>query len=401
MITNFGSLYAGHVDLGDIGLEATAVNDRWFSDEHLKTIFDRATAVALLMDRVGYDSFWMAEHHFQREGNECIGNLLMLYLHLSHLTKNLKFGCGFNITPMWHPLRLAEDFAAVDILTKGRVIFGVGRGYHSREVDTYGAPSTITDSDANRDLFEEQVEIIMKAFNNRSFSHHGKVYDLPPKGMPYRGYELDEITLVPRPVNLPVECWQPIVSAGQRAMDFMCKHGIKGIIGGGAVTGGASEEVVIRWRETLARHGKETELGGDLTIGVVTYIADSQAQGIKESKKYFEEDMKMFAPLGFFRGMTEQQLSDLADPRIAPTADLPTLEAAVESGAWLCGPPEHIIERLEELQDKYPGLEHVHVGCTRMGTTLDVILEQLERFGTEVMPHFKAQKANTPVSKSP
>ena len=254
MITNFGSLYAGHVDLGDIGLEATAVNDRWFSDEHLKTIFDRATAVALLMDRVGYDSFWMAEHHFQREGNECIGNLLMLYLHLSHLTKNLKFGCGFNITPMWHPLRLAEDFAAVDILTKGRVIFGVGRGYHSREVDTYGAPSTITDSDANRDLFEEQVEIIMKAFNNRSFSHHGKVYDLPPKGMPYRGYELDEITLVPRPVNLPVECWQPIVSAGQRAMDFMCKHGIKGIIGGGAVTGGASEEVVIRWRDALARH---------------------------------------------------------------------------------------------------------------------------------------------------
>jgi alkanesulfonate monooxygenase SsuD/methylene tetrahydromethanopterin reductase-like flavin-dependent oxidoreductase (luciferase family) len=293
---------------------------------------------------------------------------------------------------------LAEDFAAVDILTKGRVIFGVGRGYHSREVDTYGAPSTITDSDANRDLFEEQVEIILKAFNNRSFSHHGKVYDLPLRGMPYRGYELEEITLVPRPVNRPVECWQPIVSASERAMDFMCQHGIKGIIGGGAVTGGASEEVVIRWRDALARHGKETELGGDLTIGVVTYIADSQAQGIKESRKYFQEDMKMFAPLGFFRGMTDQQLADLADPKIAPTADLPTLEAAVEAGAWLCGPPEHITERLEELQDKYPGLEYIHVGCARMGTSLDVILEQLERFGTEVMPKFKAQKASTPDS---
>ena len=78
MITNFGSLYAGHVDLGDIGLEATAVNDRWFSDDHLKTIYDRATAVAQLMDRVGYDSFWMAEHHFQPEGFECIPNVLML-----------------------------------------------------------------------------------------------------------------------------------------------------------------------------------------------------------------------------------------------------------------------------------------------------------------------------------
>ena len=178
-------------------------------------------------------------------------------------------------------------------------------------------------------------------------------------------------------------------------MDFMAKHGIKGVIGGGAVTGGASEEVVVRWRETLARHGRETELGGDLVIGIPTYIADTEAQGIKECKQFFEEDMKMFAPLGFFRGMTEQQLSDLADPKKAPTAGLPTIEAAVEAGAWLCGPPEHIIERLEELQDKYPGLEHVHVGCTRMGTSLDVILEQLERFGTEVMPKFKARKVES------
>ena len=134
----------------------------------------------------------------------------------------------------------------------------------------------------------------------------------------------------------------------------MAKHGIKGIIGGGAVTGGASDEVVTRWRDTLARHGKETELGGDLTIGIPTYIADTQAQGIKECKRFFEEDMKMFAPLGFFRGMTESQLSDLADPRRAPLADLPTIEDAVKAGSWLCGPPEHVTERLMELQDKYP-----------------------------------------------
>ena len=392
MITNFGALYAGHVDLGDIGLEATALNDRNFSDDHLATIFDRATAIAQLMDRVGFDSFWMAEHHFQTEGNECIGNLLMLYLHLAHITENLKFGCGFNINPMWHPLRLAEDFATADRLTNGRVIFGVGRGYHSREVDTFGAPSTNTDSDANRELFEEQVEVIMKAFNNRSFSHYGKNYQIPPP-VAYRGYQLEEITLVPRPRTLPVECWQPIVSAGQRAMDFMAKHRIKGIIGGGAVTGGASEEVVTRWRDTLIAHGQEAELGTDLTVGIVTYICDSEAQGIKECKKYFEEDMKMFAPLGFFRGMTDQQLSDLADPKRAPSAGLPIIDDAVKAGSWLCGPSELITERLMELQDKYPGLERVHVGCTRMGTPLEVILEQLERFGTEVMPKFKRQKA--------
>ena len=393
MIHSFSASYAGHVFDDNLGFDGTAANDRWYSNDQLAQVFDWSVDIAQHLDRLGYDEFWMAEHHFQPEGYECIPNLLMLSLYLSSQTERLKFGCGFNIAPMWHPLRLAEDFAMADILTKGRVIFGVGRGYHTREVETFGSP--MLDGDANRDLFEEQVEVILKAFNNQSFSHHGKIYDLPPKGLPYRGYELEEITMVPRPVNRPVECWQPIVSAGQRAMDFMCKHGIKGIIGGGAVTGGASDEVVTRWRDTLARYGKETELGGDLTIGVVTYIADSQEQGIKESKKYFEEDMKMFAPLGFFRGMTEQQLSDLADPKKAPTAGLPTIEAAVEAGAWLCGPPEHIIERLEELQDKYPGLEHVHVGCTRMGTSLDVILEQLERFGTEVMPKFKARKVES------
>src|SRR5260370_16278094 len=86
------------------------------------------------------------------------------------------------------------------MLTKGRVIFGLGRGYHSREVETFGAP--ILDQEANRELFEEQVEIIFKAFNNETFSHQGKHYTLPPN-VPYRGYELRELTLVPRPLPPP------------------------------------------------------------------------------------------------------------------------------------------------------------------------------------------------------
>ena len=85
----------------------------------------------------------------------------------------------FNITPMWHPLRLAEDYAVADILTGGRVVFGVGRGYHTRKVETFGSP--LRDQEANRLLFEEQVDIIFKAFNRESFSHKGKHYTLPPE----------------------------------------------------------------------------------------------------------------------------------------------------------------------------------------------------------------------------
>ena len=389
MITKFGSLFAGHVDMENMGLDGTPVNDRWYPNEHLATAFDKARAIAQLMDRTGYDTFWMAEHHFQREGYECIPNILTLSLHLAHVTERIKFGCGFNITPMWHPLRLAGDFATVDILTGGRVIFGVGRGYHTREVEVFGAP--MLDGDANRELFEEQVEIIFKAFNEPSFSHHGKHYDIPPR-VPYRGYELEEITLVPRPLRLPVECWQPIVSASKRGMDFMARHGIKGVIGGGAAPGGASEEVVAAWRETLARFGKETELGGDLIFGLYFHIAETQEKAIREAKIFFEENMKMFAPLGFVRGLTDAQIEALADPKRARLVDLPTLEDAVKSGSWLCGPPELIIEKLVEVQELYPGLDQVNVGSV-VGTPERVILEQLEWFGKEVMPAFKGKVA--------
>ncbi len=104
MITHFDSSFAGHVDMDNVGYCGTPVNDRWFSNEALVTVFDKAEAIATTLDRLGYDRFWMAEHHFQPEGYECIPNLLLYAVHLAHVTERIKIGCGFNITPMWHPL---------------------------------------------------------------------------------------------------------------------------------------------------------------------------------------------------------------------------------------------------------------------------------------------------------
>jgi alkanesulfonate monooxygenase SsuD/methylene tetrahydromethanopterin reductase-like flavin-dependent oxidoreductase (luciferase family) len=388
MITTFGSLFAGHVDLDNEGLAGTPVNERWLSDDYLASVFPKAEAIAKLMDRTGYDIYWLAEHHFQREGYECIPNVLMLALHLCHITKSIRIGCGFNIAPMWHPIRMAEDYATADWLTNGRVVFGVGRGYHTREVESFGAP--MLDGDANRELFEEQVEIIFKSFNQRAFSHQGKHYTIPP-AVPYRGYEVREITLVPRPKTLPVECWQPVVSASPRALDFMAKHGIKGIIGGGAAAGGASDKVMHAFREARARAGRETELGGDLCIGYSVYIADSVEQGIKEATPFFEENIKMFAPLGFVPGLTPEQIEATGDRKRALTANLPTLQHALKAGTWLIGPPELITEQLMAIQHRYPGLEVVNVGQP-VGTPQAVILEQLERFSQQVMPAFRKQQ---------
>lgn len=392
MITKFDSLFAGHIDMDNVGYGGTPVNDRRFANEQLATVFGKTEEMAKLMDRMGYNAFWMAEHHFQSEGYECIPNVLMMALHLTHLTERLQIGCGFNIAPMWHPLRLAEDFAMADILSKGRITFGVGRGYHTREVETFGAP--LLDQPANRELFEEQIDIIFKAFNQERFSHKGKRYTLPAE-VPYRGYALKELTLVPRPLRRPVECWQPIQGGSARALEFMAKHGIQGIIGGGSAEGGAMHKVVAGWQEAHARQGKHIELGERLSFGFHFFIAESREKGMREAAKYYEENMKVFGELRLVHGMTDEQIEIMRDPARAPQAKLPRIEDAVASGGFLCGSPEQIIEDLKKLEERYPALDRVAVSLS-VGVPKAACLEQLERFAAEVMPAFKRARLTEP-----
>ena len=386
MITKFDSTYAGHIDLEDVGYAGTPVNDRFYPNEKLVTALHKAEVTAQALDRLGYNAFWMAEHHFQPEGTECIPNVLMMAFHLSHITKNIKLGCGFNITPMWHPLRLAEDYAMADILSKGRVVFGVGRGYHTREVETFGAP--LLDQEANRELFEEQVDIIFKSFNNERFSHKGKHYTLPPE-VPYRGYTLKDLTLVPRPINLPVECWQPIQGGSPRALEFMAKHGIQGVIGGGSAEGGIVHKVMVDFQAANAKYGRDTQLGERLAIGFQFYIADSVEQGIKAAGKYYEENMKMFGELRLVKALSDEQIAAMRDPKLAVNTKLPRIEDAVKAGGFLTGTPADVIESLKKIEKAYPGLSRITVTLP-LGTPLDVWMEQIERFSKEVMPAFGA-----------
>ena len=382
MINKFTTVYAGHIDMPDRGKESTSANERRFSDEELRGVFGKLERVTQTMDKLGYHSMWMAEHHFQHEGYEVIPNNLMAAVHLCHITEQIKIGCGFNIAPMWHPLRLAEDYAQADIMTKGRTIFGVGRGYHSREVETFGNP--MIDQDANRDLFEEQCEVIFKAFNEQSFSHVGKHYTIPAQ-VPYRGYDLKEITMVPRPVNLPVEAWQPVVNAKPRGLDFMHKYGLKGFIGGGAATLEAGP--IIAYREAGQRVGKDLKLGEGLNIGLHMYLGETREQAIKEITPIFEEHAKMFGPLGFLPGVTAEQLDIIAQRGDWYAQGVPNVEDYMDMGAWFAGTSEDLIELIKGFEEQFPGLEYINLSMP-MCTPESAMLEQYNKIAEEVMPHF-------------
>ena len=383
MIRSFVTVYPGHVDLPDMGQAATPANERRFSNAHLASVFAKTEAVAKQLDRFGWDTLWLAEHHFQHEGYEVLPNLLLLAVHLAHVTQRLKTGCGFNIAPMWHPLRLAEDYAVADILTRGRTVFGVGRGYHTREVETFGAP--MLDQDANRALFEEQVEIIFEAFKSERFAHRGAHYTLPPR-VPYRGYELEDLTLVPRPLHLPVECWQPIVSANPRGLDFMLRHGIKGMVGGGAAT--MAEGPIRGYQEAAARAGKNLQLGENLAIGIFFHLANTREQAIREITPFFEEHVKMFAPLGFVPGITPAQVAAVARRGGWDAAGVPNVEHYMRLGAWFAGTPDQLIAHLQGMQERFPGLETINLS-TSMGTPQAVMLEQFQWVAEAVMPAFR------------
>jgi alkanesulfonate monooxygenase SsuD/methylene tetrahydromethanopterin reductase-like flavin-dependent oxidoreductase (luciferase family) len=378
VITKFSVLYVGQIELDNIGKNGTPADERRYPNERFAEVYFTARDIARTMDDLGFYCLWTAEHHFQREGYEVVPNLILFSTWLATQTRRLKFGCAFNILPMWHPIRLAEDYAMADIMTDGRVIFGVGRGYHTREVETFGAP--MLDNAANKELFEEQMEVLLKCFNEESWSHRGKHYDVPP-AVAYRGYDLREITCVPRPIHRPVEIWQPIASG--KTLEYIATRGIKGMV---TLNGERLVDQIFRaYRDAAGRAGHELQLGEDLCLGLGLYLADSREEAIRRLEPAHDERYKWFAPFGFVRYADEQ-----GRPWGTPGAParVPTLREGIEQKAWLVGPAAQALEVIKEFEARYPGLDQVMLHWTE-GLTPREFTEQLHRFAREVMPAFR------------
>ena len=377
MITKFSVLYVGFTELDNVGLGGTPPDERRLSNDQIVKAYGMSLDVARHMDALGFDTLWGAEHHFQREGYEVIPNLILWGTYLAARTERLKVGCAFNVSPIWHPIRMAEDYALADALTDGRIVFGVGRGYQTREVETLGAP--LLDQDANRELFEEQMEVIMKAFHQDSFSHRGKHYTIPAPTA-FRGYEPEEVTLVPRPVHQPVEIWQAIASG--RSIPYMARNGIKGMITQNGDK--LAREIFRAYREEAAKAGRNLELGEDLCLGVAMSIAPTQEEAMEAVRPYHDEAYKWFAPFGFVR-YTDEDGRPWGTPG-AP-AKVPTIEDGVAQRAWLCGPPELVIRELKAYEEEFPGLEQVMFRWPE-GMPAEQFKRQLSLFAEHVMPEF-------------
>ena len=150
-------------------------------------------------------SAWIGEHHFDSLGvNSCPHILLASII---PLTKRIRLAPAVAVLPLQHPLRVAEEYATLDLLSGGRVDFAVGRGYDRREYVPFGA-----DYMDSLELLDEGSEVILKAWNSPGpWSHKGRFFDIP------------EMTITPRPVQQPIPFYMACFS--QSLMDIAARHG--------------------------------------------------------------------------------------------------------------------------------------------------------------------------------
>ena len=147
-------------------------------------VYQRALKEMVYADELGFDSIWLAEHHFSNYGY--CPNPLPLAVKAAQATKRVRIGTAVLVLPFWHPLRLAEDVAMADVLTEGRLEVGVARGYQKYEFDRLGL-----DIEENRQRSEETLDVLLKALTTVGFSHEGQIYQIP------------ETTTCPRPLQQP------------------------------------------------------------------------------------------------------------------------------------------------------------------------------------------------------
>lgn len=151
----------------------------------LPRFYDKLIARAVLAEELGYESFWITEHHFHWFGGAHANPLVALSA-IAARTSRLRLGTAVTLLPYRNPLLVAEEIACLDNLSHGRVDFGVGRGFFKIEYDGLGIPMS-----ESRPRFTESLEVIRRAWTEHEVTHKGQFW------------EFEDVELVPKPVQKP------------------------------------------------------------------------------------------------------------------------------------------------------------------------------------------------------
>lgn len=313
-------------------------------------------------DRIGIDCAWMVEHHFVRHG----GFLPAHYAFLSYLaarTRNIRLGTGATVLPLNDPIRVAEQAATLDHLSKGRLDFGVGRGFIRDEFDAFGVPMR-----ESRERVEEGVELILKAWTGEPFEFESK---FRPR--------MSGLRVLPPAYQKPhPPIWNACLMSPE-SFEWTAREGHNLLYVAYHVDHPVAAERIGWYRDALARHGRRNR--EICCVYHAHFLAEEDDEALKA---VVDGPMAEYARAGV------EAASRPPDPEAYKGYE--RREAGQQEldferyfpGRVLMGGPEQALERIEILRD---------IGITQIALLVDFgslaqekIMRSLEVFARDILP---------------
>jgi alkanesulfonate monooxygenase SsuD/methylene tetrahydromethanopterin reductase-like flavin-dependent oxidoreductase (luciferase family) len=345
-----------------------------------------------LADELGYDSVSFTEHHFHIEGFEVSQNPVLLDLYFAMQTKRIRVGQLGIVLPAANPIRVAEDIAMLDHMTGGRAVAGFARGYQRRWVDImaqqthdiHGAlPHQHDEVDAaNRAAFEENFQIIKKAWTEEMLTVDGKYWKVPARETPWtldttakygKGVEngmLRAVGVVPKPLQKPhPDLFLPFASS-ENSIRWAAKEGVT------AILPSMLPVYENRLYDVYAEvSGKRRGLGTGLLRDVIIADTDEEAMALWRDSGQFT-GRAWFEPFGFRRGLQDLTTGGFLSP-----------EDAIKEGYVLAGSVDTVIRGIEANMERQP-VDWMFCYTYNGLVPHPVLMKSIEQFWTKVMPRF-------------
>jgi alkanesulfonate monooxygenase SsuD/methylene tetrahydromethanopterin reductase-like flavin-dependent oxidoreductase (luciferase family) len=337
------------------------------------------------MDRLGFDGVGFNEHHTSPYGLMNSPNLMAASA--AQRTQRLKLLIYGNLLPLHDPLRLAEELAMLDCLSNGRIVSGFACGI-PREHNVYKVPLR-----ESRARFEEAWEIIRRAWTEEAFSYRG------------RFWSYEDVAIWPRPVQQPhPSVWVP-VTGSKETIEWAGRHDIP-ITPGLVPTRGLREDIIRYYANCLAQHGHRLT-PEHLIVQASAYVADSKAQAVREAGPYtlyfnqtlfghgniseaaLQRDAGYLSSGSFDYVRPENLAAVSGDRERFRGMTMADLERDAEQMPW--GTADEVTERIIDAAT-HAGASTVLVNMNRGAMPAEMFMEQVQRFGSKVLPALHAHQ---------
>ncbi|HWV52478.1 LLM class flavin-dependent oxidoreductase [Pseudorhodoplanes sp.] len=325
------------------------------------------TAEALYADKLGMHSAWIGEHHFNSLGVNSSPEMVLAYI--AAQTKHIRLAPAVTVLPLHNPIRVAEQWATLDLLSGGRVDFAAGRGYDRREYIPFGVSF-----EDNQSIFDEGMEILRNLWNSggQRIDHKGK------------HYQFEDVRITPQPLQNPMPMY--VASFSKPSIELAARLNCGLIVApfAAAMSFGGLKQVADLYHESCAKYGTKPHR---LMCSYFTHFADDAASEKAQRERQIRYYKECVIP------------SFPGDPRTAPPSYRYFIDMVerlhkvkpedLTENSVLIGNSARITEILKKVEAA--GFDEVILYFNVGMKPHKQVKEEMDRFMSEVAPNFQGK----------